>query len=281
MNVTVNCNAFAGDCDYATIRHGFHSEDVECSFDDTFYDVALAMDDCYDIGGLGLVFVAMGCENEVLVIDEYLNDGCTGTPLNETRLDLDSPNAPPPPKGSDDAPDSKESSPPDSKDSAPPDSKDSTPPDSKESSPPDSKEGDAPNSKDPPRRMLLQNPPPPPANDDSEENPDWFETSKVPGPDSKESKGSSPESKESKSSSPDSKDSKSSSPESKDSKSSSDDAPDSKEGAGALPTGMPPKCIELYWCSTTMTGSYDEWTTISGAGHMAAHSVWMVVFAYF
>lgn len=61
LDMTVNCDAFAGDCDYLTIRRGESGEDDTCSYEN-YYDMAITMNDCYDIGGLGVAFVSMSCE---------------------------------------------------------------------------------------------------------------------------------------------------------------------------------------------------------------------------
>jgi len=84
LNVTVECDAFEADCDSLTIRHGEMMEDGECSFEN-FYDVAISMADCYDVGGLGVAYISMHCDDEQLTVSEYLEDGCTGSPDNVTR----------------------------------------------------------------------------------------------------------------------------------------------------------------------------------------------------
>merc|ERR1719414_2069379 len=72
--------------------------------------MAVTMGDCYDVGGLGVAYVSMSCEDEELVISEYLEDGCTGTPLNVTTQHMTNPNVQAGGKGSEDGPNSGKSS---------------------------------------------------------------------------------------------------------------------------------------------------------------------------
>merc|ERR1719410_2270758 len=55
----------------------------ECVFDERYYDVAIVMNDCYDVGGMGVAFLHTTCENGALKTDMYSEDGCTGTPTEE------------------------------------------------------------------------------------------------------------------------------------------------------------------------------------------------------
>merc|ERR1719244_198549 len=79
LDITVNCDAYYGDCDFLVVRHG-----------DSFDDVAMVMNDCYNVGGMGAAYVSMSCENEQIVVEEYLEDGCTGEPNSVVTQTMDS-----------------------------------------------------------------------------------------------------------------------------------------------------------------------------------------------
>merc|ERR1719150_109263 len=90
LDITVNCDAYYGDCDFLVVRHGDSFDDGEtCSYDDRYYDVAMVMNDCYNVGGMGAAYVSMSCENEQIVVEEYLEDGCTGEPNSVVTQTMD------------------------------------------------------------------------------------------------------------------------------------------------------------------------------------------------
>jgi len=59
MDIDVQCDGFAGDCDYLIIRHGEEDDEDSCTYEATYYDVALAMNDCYDVGSMGVAYISM------------------------------------------------------------------------------------------------------------------------------------------------------------------------------------------------------------------------------
>jgi len=235
MDIDVTCDAFAGDCDYLIVRHGDLDDADSCHYETTFYDVAIVMNDCYNIGGMGEYYVAVTCEGGELTVSQYDEDGCSGTPVNVTINDFPSVISPDG-KGSEDAPDSKESSGPESKSSSP-DGKESDAPDSKEAldgtpepkEAPDSKEAldgtpepkEAPDSKE-----ALDGTPEPKEAPDSKEAMDGTPEPKE-APDSKEALDGTPEPKEA----PDSKEAMDGTPEPKEAPDSKEAPADSKEGA--------------------------------------------------